>query len=111
MRFDMLLGGDLWKKQWALHARKRGSKLTPLSQDQLNIINMTCHALYSNWFEYQAGSRLVHLRFLLRHQRMACDGILVFFEHPGPTYKEPQPPYNATSICTGVWSKLEEVMH
>ena len=56
------------------------------------IAGILWHATHTNWFEFHAGSRLVHLRFPIRYRKMARDGVPVFFERPRPTSPEFQPP-------------------
>ena len=67
--------------------------------------------MYLSWFEFQAGSRVVHLLFPLRCKKVARDGIPVFFERSGPTTKEPQLPLQDPVVHAGVRPKIEKVMH
>jgi hypothetical protein len=57
----------------------------------VGIANLLWHSTHTNWFEFNLGSRLVHLRFPLRYRRMARDGVLVWFTKPSPTTKGTQP--------------------
>ena len=102
---------DTYGEEWWLKPRKEGNKPTPLSRDQHAIANMIWHATHSNWFEFKAGSRVVHLRFPLRYREIARDGVPVFFERPGPTNKDPQPPLRDPKVRSGVRRKLEKVLH
>jgi hypothetical protein len=52
---------------------------------------MLWHTTHTNWFKFHAGSRLVHLRFPIQYRTMARDGVLVWFEKPGPATCEAQP--------------------
>jgi hypothetical protein len=65
--------------------------LTETGQDWLAIASMLWHATHTNWLEFHAGSRLVHLRFPLRYRASTRDGIPAWFERPGPTSREAQP--------------------
>jgi hypothetical protein len=65
--------------------------LTKLGWDQLAMANLLWHLTHMNWFEFNADSRLVRLRFTLRFWRMARDGVPAWFTKPGPTTKGTQP--------------------
>ncbi|EJK75313.1 hypothetical protein THAOC_02965, partial [Thalassiosira oceanica] len=55
---------DKYGKEWSTRARKTSDgKLTELGRDQQAIMNIIWHATHTNWFEFKAGSKLVHLRF------------------------------------------------
>ena len=54
---------------------------------------------------------MVHLQFPLQYIGIARDGVPVFFERPGPTNKEPQPPLRDPEVRSGVRRKIEKVMH
>jgi hypothetical protein len=69
----------------------RGGELMELGRDQEAISSMLRHTTHTNWFEFQAGSRLVHLRFPICYRAMAQDGVPVWFEPTGPTTREAQP--------------------
>ena len=62
--------------------QKRGGERTELDRDQGAITIMLWHSTHTNWFEFNAGSRLVHFRFLERYRKEARDGVKVFFERP-----------------------------
>jgi hypothetical protein len=48
--------------------------ITELGWDQAAIISLLWHSSQTDWFEYNAGSKLVHFRFLLRYRKAARDG-------------------------------------
>ena len=98
---------DKYREHWCKQHRKRGKKLTPLETGTVIILKTT----HSDWFEFQGGTRVVHLRFPLSYRKIARDGVPVFFEHPSPTIKEPQPPPRDPDMRTVVIRKLEKVMH
>ena len=68
-----------------------GNALTELGRDQQAISSMLWHASHTTWFEFHAGSRLLHLRLPIRYRPMARDGVPVFFESSGLTMKGKQP--------------------
>jgi hypothetical protein len=77
------------------HTRPRSwhdGEPTKIGKDQCAIAGILWHATHTNWFEFHASLRLVHLRFLIRYCEMARDGVPVFFERPGPMTLEVQPP-------------------
>jgi hypothetical protein len=61
-------------------------------------------ASHTTWFEFHAGSRLVHLHFPIRYRLMARDGVPVFFESPDPTMKGKQP----IIADAGIWIRTRE---
>ena len=97
-------------EEWSTSRRRVDGKMTAVGRDQHAISNLIWHATHTNWFEYQAGSRLVHFRFPPRYQRMARDGVPIFFETPGPTSMEEQPPIYDSEKRAQVRSKVEKVM-
>ena len=99
--------GDDWSK---LPRRNAKGKLTPLGQDQYIVNQIIWHATHTNWFEYNAGSRLVHFRWPRRYRKFAKTGVPVWFESPGPTSKEPQPPISEPTRSR-VREKIEKVVH
>jgi hypothetical protein len=81
-----------YSEGWALGARtSKEGMLNELAQDQDAITSMLWHSSHTTWFEFNAGSRLVHFRFPKRYQKKARDGVKSFFERPGPTTKRAQP--------------------
>jgi hypothetical protein len=80
-------------KHWPRQPRSwPDGELAKVGKDQRTIAGILWHATHTNWFEFHAGSRLVHLRFSIRYREMARDGVPVFFERPGPNSREFQPP-------------------
>ncbi len=76
---------------WMVKPRQhQDGVLTKLGRDQLAIANLLWHSTHTNWFEFNAGSRLVHLCFPLWYWRMARDGVPVWFMKPSLTTKGTQ---------------------
>jgi hypothetical protein len=71
---------------------------------------MLWHTTHTNWFEFHAGSCLVHLRFPIRYQKEARDGVEVFFEWPKPTIREAQPLIADAKTQTMVKDKIFKVV-
>jgi hypothetical protein len=81
------------RKNWPTQPRSRpDEELAKVGKDQHAIAGILWHATHTNWFKFHAGLHLVHLRFSIRYREMARDGVPVFFERPGPTSREFQPP-------------------
>ena len=95
---------------WSGRLRGKGGMLPETGQDRLAIAGMLWHATHTNWFEFHAGSRLVHLRFLLRYRASAQDGIPAWFERPGPTSREAQPVIADARIRARVKDKISKVV-
>ena len=99
-------GGD-WKTQ----PRKKNGKLTPLGVDQHAICHIIWHATNTTWFEYLAGTRLIHFRFPKRYRSQARDGVPIFFESSVPESKSPQKPFGNPSVKAQVRAKIEKALH
>ncbi len=74
----------------ALRFTKEG-QTTEFKRDRAAIASMLWHNVHTNWFEFHAGSKLIHFHFPVRYRTMARDGGPVWFEWPGPTAREAQP--------------------
>ena len=85
--------------------------MTEVGRYQHALSNLIWHATHTNWFEYQAGSRLAHFHFPKRYRRIARDGVPVHFESPGPTTLEAQPPIFDKAKREQMKSKVEKVMN
>ena len=96
-----------WMKKPRQH---RDGLLTELGKDQSAIANLLWHSTHTNWFEFHAGSRLVHLRFPLRYRRMARDGVPAWFTKPGPTTKGTQPPITDSRLRQKTREKIGKVL-
>jgi hypothetical protein len=88
----------------------RDGGLTELGRDQSAIANLLWHSTHTNWFEFNAGSRLVHLRFPVRYRRMARDGVPAWFTKPGPTTKGTQPAITDSSLREKTREKIGKVL-
>ena len=88
----------------------RDGVLTELGRDQSAIVNLLWHSTHTNWFEFNAGSRLVHLRFPLRYRRMARDGVPAWFTKPGTTTKGTQPAITDSSLREKTREKIGKVL-
>ena len=96
-----------WMKKPRQH---RDGLLTELGKDQSAIANLLWHSTHTNWFEFHAGSRLVHLRFPQRYRRMARDGVPAWFTKPGPTTKGTQPPITDSRLREKTREKIGKVL-
>ncbi len=56
---------------WVNKRHTKGELLTELGRDRAAIAGMLWHSTHTNWFEFHAGSRLVHLQFPIWYQKMA----------------------------------------
>jgi hypothetical protein len=90
--------------------RKRGGERTELDCDQGAITSMLWHSTHANWFEFNAGSRLVHFRFPERYRKEARDGVKFFFERPGPTTCKKQPIIEDVTIHVKTKEKILKVL-
>ena len=96
---------------WQSQPRKIDNNLTKLGRDLHSINHIIWHATHTNWFEYKAGSRVIHCRFPLRYRKIARDGVPVFFEEEGPTSMEPQPPIYDKEKRRKIREKIDKVLH
>jgi hypothetical protein len=71
---------------------------------------MLWHNVHTNWFEFHAGSRLIHFHFPARYRTMACDGVPVWFERLGPTTRESQPIIADPDLRTKAKDKIIKVV-
>ena len=55
------------------------------------IREIVWRAAWNEWFEYPTGSRLLYFRFPKRYRRQALEGVLVWYNEPGPSGRQPQP--------------------
>ncbi len=63
---------------WGRPRRSSGGQLNQKGRDREAIAGILWHSFHTNWFEYNAGSRLIHFRFSERYRNMARDGVEVF---------------------------------
>ncbi len=63
-------------KNWSTKPRKvtKGGTINELGRDRDTIANMLWHSTHTNWFEYNAGSRLIHFRFPKQYRKEVRDG-------------------------------------
>jgi hypothetical protein len=102
-----LVHGPGWME--ALCFTKEG-RLTEFERDQAAIASMLWHNVHMNWFEFHAGSRLIHFRFPARYRTMARDGVPVWFERPGPMTSEAQPIIADPDLRTKAKDKIIKVV-
>jgi hypothetical protein len=76
---------------WVKARRMKNGHLTEFGRDRKAIAGILWHSVHTSWFEFNAGSCLIFFCFPKQYQKMARDGVRVFFEHPGPTTWEAQP--------------------
>ena len=91
--------------------QKKLGKLTQLGRDQLAITGILWHATHTNWFEYKAGTRLYHLRFPVRYQKIARDGVPILREKKGPTSRARQPPIRNEKERSSIRDKVEKAVN
>ncbi len=84
--------------------------MTELGRDCEAVSGMLWHATHMSWFDYHAGSRLVHLRFPTCFRAMAWDGVPIWFEWLGPTTREAQPTISNTEIRAKAKEKKSKVL-
>ena len=84
--------------------------LTRVGKEVDAIKNLLWHATEASWFEYHSGSRIYHFRFPLRYQKIARDGVPIFFEKPGPSTMRPQPKFTDSEVRDKVRPKVEKVI-
>jgi hypothetical protein len=99
-------------KNWSTKPRKvaKGGTINELGRDRDAIANMLWHSTHTNWFEYNAGSRLIHFRFPKHYRKEARDGIRPFFEKSGPTTQQSQPTIDDPVTCAKVMEKIKKVI-
>ena len=77
---------------WYTKPRSRNGKSTPVQVEVHALSNVMWHATEADWFEYNRGSQLHYFRFPPIYQKIARDGVRVFFEKKGPTSRRAAPP-------------------
>ena len=90
--------------------RKRGDERTKLDCDQGAITSMLWHSTHTNWFEFNAGSRLVHFRFPERYRKEARGKVKVYFKRHRPTTLKMQPIIEDVTICAKTKEKISKVL-
>jgi hypothetical protein len=86
-------------RAWLLMATHSPSgKLTRIGKEREAMTNLLWHATQASWFEYHCGLRVYHFRFPIRYQRMARDGVPVYFEKAGPDTMQPQPDFPDSEV-------------
>jgi hypothetical protein len=98
--------GTTWRKP----RRSKDGELTSLGKDREAIASILWHSTNTSWFDYHAGSTLVHFRFPTRYRGIARDGVEVFFEKPGPTTRDKQPKINDPRIREMAKEKILKVV-
>ena len=98
-------------RAWPLMSQRTASgKLTRVGREREAMSNLLWHSCNASWFEYHCGSRVYHFRFPLRYQKMARDGVKIFFEKPGPQIMQPQPEFADPEVRARVKPKVEKVI-
>jgi hypothetical protein len=99
-------------KDWSTKPRKvaMGGTINELGRDRDTIANMLWHSTHTNWFEYNAGSRLIHFRFPKRYRKEARDGVWPFFEKAGPTTQRSQSTLDDPVMRAKVMEKIEKMI-
>ena len=100
-----------FSRAWPLMSQRTASgKLTRVGREREAMSNLLWHACNASWFEYHCGSQVYHFRFPLRYQKMARDGVKIFFEKPGPQVMQPQPEFADPEVRARVKPKVEKVI-
>ena len=95
---------------WGRPRRSAGGQPNQMERDREAIAGILWHSFHTNWFEYNAGSRLIHFRFPERYRNMARDGVEVYFERPGPTTRDAQPVVSDPKLKEMAKSKISKVV-
>jgi len=95
---------------WGRPRRSSGGHLNQMGRDREAIAGILWHSFHTSWFEYNAGSRLIHFRFPERYRNMARDGVEVYFERPGPTTRDAQPVVSDPKLREMAKSKILKVV-
>ena len=85
--------------------------ITELGWDQAAIMSLLWHSSQTDWFEYNAGSKLVHFRYPLHYQKAARNGLPIYFERPGPTTKGLQTLIVNPGLRERAREKIAKVLH
>ena len=88
----------------------KGGQPTEVELDRRAIANILWHNVHTNWFEFNAGSRLVHFRFPKLYRTMARDGVPVWFERPGPNTREAQKTIADPDLRSKAKEKISKVL-
>ena len=96
-----------WSK--ALRLTKEG-RPTEVKLDRRAITNVLWHNVHTNWFEFNAGSRLVHFCFPKIYRTMACDGVPVWFGRPGPNTRDAQKTITDPDLRAKAKEKIAKVL-
>ena len=99
-------GAD-WEKR---PRRGNGGKRTELDRDQEAITSMMWHSTHTTWFEFNAGSRLVHFCFPERYRKEVWVGVKIFFKRPGTTTRKKQPIIEDVMIREKMKEKISKVI-
>ena len=106
VRFVRASYGTSWRRP----RHTKDGELTMLGKDREAIASVIWHSVNTSWFDYHAGSTLIHFRFPAMYQEMARDGVKVFFEKPGPTTREAQPKIRDPKIREMAKEKIFKVL-
>jgi hypothetical protein len=98
--------GTSWRK--ARHTKD--GEMTTLGKDREAIAGILWHSVNTSWFDYHAGSTLIHFQFPTMYREMSRDGVKVFFEKPGPTTRESQPRISDPKIYEMAKEKILKVV-
>ena len=106
MRINTLFG-EGWHR--APRVKPDGS-LTELGVELHGLTNILWYASESTWFEHKSGSTLHYFRFPPIYQRLAKEGVPIFFEKAGPTSKTKQARFRNPAMKEGAKAKLNKAM-
>eukprot|EP00984_Skeletonema_dohrnii_P009298 scaffold3548_cov79-Skeletonema_dohrnii-CCMP3373.AAC.5 len=97
-------------QKWYNKSRSKHGKATELAVEVNALANVMWHATEADWFEYKRGSQIHYFRFPPIYQKMARDGVKVFFEKKGPSSKRRQRTIDDPELRKKVRKKLEKVI-
>ena len=110
LRFLREKHGADWAERRIRARRRNNSARRELEKDRAAIANLMWHATQTDWFEYTAGSRIIHFRYPVRYQRIAREGVPSYFEQPGPDTRDAQPSFEDDDVREKVKAKIQKVI-
>ena len=84
--------------------------VTEFGRDQTTLVQLLWYSAQTDWFEYHAGSRVAHFWFPARCQKIARDGVPIYFEKPGPWTKGSQPRISDPGVREQTREKIAKVL-
>ena len=98
-------------KGWQTAPRhKPDGSLTELGIELHALTNILWYAGEATWFEHKSGSTLHYFRFPPIYQKIAQEGVPVFFEKRGPTSRKRQARFSDPAMKKGVQKKINKAV-